>query len=56
MLRYAANPSTPLTALCWQFLHNELPVRVAKRVWDLRRLPHGLATVASMQTVRDVRI
>jgi len=53
MFEFARSPNPQKQIMYAQFLHNELPVRVAKRVWDLRRLPHGLSEMASMQTVRE---
>lgn len=37
-----------------QFLHSELPIRLAHRVRELRQLPHGLALMPSVVTVRDM--
>lgn len=36
-----------------QFLHKELPVRLAHRVAELENLPFGLSDKAAVQTVRD---
>lgn len=37
-----------------QWLHSELPVRLAHRVRELRQLPHGLATMPSVRAVRHM--
>jgi pyruvate dehydrogenase kinase 2/3/4 len=36
-----------------QFLHHELPIRLAHRAIELEELPHGLSGMPSVQTVRD---
>lgn len=36
-----------------QFLHHELPIRLAHRAIELEELPHGLSDMPSVQTVRD---
>lgn len=36
-----------------QFLHRELPIRLAHRAIELEELPHGLSDMPSVQTVRD---
>jgi len=43
-------PNTHL--LTAKFLHNELPVRFAQRIRDIKRLPFGLAETPSMVAVR----
>lgn len=35
------------------FLHREMPVRFAHKIADLRSLPHGLADVKSLQTIKS---
>lgn len=42
---------TLLTAAKW--LHRELPVRLAHRIYDLDRLPYGLSAMPSVRVVRD---
>eukprot|EP00177_Eucheuma_denticulatum_P004194 GFKZ01007605.1.p1 GENE.GFKZ01007605.1~~GFKZ01007605.1.p1 ORF type:complete len:391 (+),score=53.47 GFKZ01007605.1:98-1270(+) len=37
-----------------QWLHQELPVRLAHRVMELKELPYGLATMPSVRKVRDM--
>lgn len=36
-----------------QFLHKEIPVRLAHRVAELENLPHGISSKPQVQTVRD---
>lgn len=39
-----------------QFLHNELPVRLAHRVAELENLPHGLSEKSRVLKVRDMYV
>lgn len=43
MLDFGANPIERQLILSAQFLHNELPVRLAHRVAELENLPYGLS-------------
>lgn len=43
MLDFGANPIHRQLLLSAQFLHNELPVRLAHRVAELENLPYGLS-------------
>lgn len=43
MLDFGANPVQRQLILSAQFLHNELPVRLAHRVAELENLPYGLS-------------
>ena len=43
MLDFGANPVEKQLRLSAQFLHNELPVRLAHRVAELENLPYGLS-------------
>ena len=43
MLDFGANPIERQLILSSQFLHNELPVRLAHRVAELENLPYGLS-------------
>lgn len=43
MLDFGANPIKRQMVLSAQFLHNELPVRLAHRVAELENLPYGLS-------------
>lgn len=44
MLDFGANPIERQLVLSGQFLHKELPVRLAHRVAELENLPYGLST------------
>lgn len=47
---------TPQLLLSAQFLHNELPVRLAHRVAELENLPYGLSAKAHVLKVRQERV
>jgi len=53
MLDFGANPFERQLILSAQFLHKELPVRLAHRVAELENLPYGLSTKSSVLKVRD---
>lgn len=53
MLDFGANPIERQLRLSAQFLHNELPVRLAHRVAELENLPYGLSAKAHVLKVRD---
>lgn len=53
MLDFGANPIERQLILSAQFLHKELPVRLAHRVAELENLPYGLSTKSSILRVRD---
>ena len=44
--------TTRITSAQW--LHNELPIRLAHRTLELSELPHGLARMPSVITVRQM--
>ena len=44
-------PTNPQLLLSAQFLHNELPVRLAHRVAELENLPYGLSAKAHVLKV-----
>lgn len=46
MMDFGAYPSGRNLLLSSQFLHKELPVRLAHRVTELENLPYGLSTKA----------
>lgn len=53
MVEFGRHP-TPLTLLKGsQYVHRELPVRLAHRVVELENLPHNLSQMPSIQTVKD---
>ena len=51
MLDFGANPIEKQLRLSAQFLHNELPVRLAHRVAELENLPYGLSAKAHVLKV-----
>ncbi|BDA45758.1 [Pyruvate dehydrogenase (acetyl-transferring)] kinase isozyme [Coccomyxa sp. Obi] len=53
MLDFGANPIERQLILSAQFLHNELPVRLAHRVAELENLPFGLSAKSPVIKVRD---
>ena len=53
MLDFSAMPLERQMLLSAQFLHKELPVRLAHRVAELENLPHGLSTKDPVRKVRD---
>eukprot|EP00891_Asterochloris_glomerata_P003635 jgi/Astpho2/3635/Aster-06926 len=53
MLDFGANPIGRQLILSAQFLHNELPVRLAHRVAELENLPYGLSAKPHVIKVRD---
>ncbi|KAJ1616710.1 branched-chain alpha-ketoacid dehydrogenase [Pavlovales sp. CCMP2436] len=50
---YAAKRQTGVNMQVAQFLHHELPIRLAHRAIELEELPHGLSDMPSVQVVRD---
>ena len=55
MLDFGANPIGRQLILSAQFLHNELPVRLAHRVAELENLPYGLSAKPHVIKVRASR-
>lgn len=53
MLDFGSNPIERQLVLSAQFLHKELPVRLAHRVADLENLPYGLSAKPPIIKVRD---
>ena len=53
MLDFGANPIGRQLILSAQFLHNELPVRLAHRVAELENLPYGLSAKPHVIKVRQ---
>ncbi|EFJ20563.1 hypothetical protein SELMODRAFT_93519 [Selaginella moellendorffii] len=53
MMDFGANPTEKSLLLSSQFLHKELPVRLAHRVMELDNLPYGLSEKAPVLKVRD---
>ncbi|GLC46457.1 hypothetical protein PLESTB_001717800 [Pleodorina starrii] len=53
MLDFGQNPIERQMLLSAQFLHKELPVRLAHRVAELENLPYGLSAKKAILQVRD---
>ena len=53
MLDFGAQPIHKQLMVSAQFLHNELPVRLAHRVAELENLPFGLSDMPQVLDVRD---
>eukprot|EP00210_Caulerpa_lentillifera_P007337 g7013.t1 len=53
MLDFGQNPIDRQLLLSAQFLHKELPVRLAHRIVELETLPYGLSMKKEILTVRD---
>ncbi|KAJ7519973.1 hypothetical protein O6H91_20G061900 [Diphasiastrum complanatum] len=53
MMDFGQSPTEKNLIVSAQFLHNELPVRLAHRVTELENLPYGLSSKAPVLTVRD---
>eukprot|EP00775_Hariotina_reticulata_P011444 gene11444-11590_t len=53
MLDFGSSPIERQLVLSSQFLHKELPVRLAHRVAELENLPYGLSSKSSILKVRD---
>lgn len=43
MMEFGSTPSPKNLLISAQFLHKELPIRIARRVIELDRLPYGLS-------------
>jgi pyruvate dehydrogenase kinase 2/3/4 len=56
LLELGSNPSEEALLVAAQFLHQELPVRLAHRVIELESLPFGLAEMPSIRLLRDMYI
>ncbi|GLJ44841.1 hypothetical protein SUGI_0943310 [Cryptomeria japonica] len=53
MMEFSLHPSDNYLLFSAQFLHKELPVRLAHRVTELENLPHGLSSQDEVLKVRD---
>ncbi|GAQ87906.1 pyruvate dehydrogenase kinase [Klebsormidium nitens] len=53
MMDFGAYPTERNLLMSAQFLHKELPVRLAHRVTELEQLPYGLSAKAPVLKVRD---
>eukprot|EP01118_Nematostelium_gracile_P003705 TRINITY_DN1429_c0_g1_i2.p1 TRINITY_DN1429_c0_g1~~TRINITY_DN1429_c0_g1_i2.p1 ORF type:complete len:213 (+),score=47.63 TRINITY_DN1429_c0_g1_i2:15-653(+) len=54
MMQFGQSKQKSTKIMAAQFLHHEIPIRLAQRVRDLKRLPHGLAEMPSIRSVREL--
>ncbi|EEF43184.1 pyruvate dehydrogenase, putative [Ricinus communis] len=53
MMEFGSRPTSKNLLISAQFLHKELPIRIARRVIDLQSLPYGLSDKPAVLKVRD---
>lgn len=53
MMEFGSNPTERSLLISAQFLHKELPVRIARRAIELENLPYGLSYKPAILKVRD---
>ncbi|KAJ3070206.1 hypothetical protein HDU98_006748 [Podochytrium sp. JEL0797] len=53
MVEFGRVPSQATILRSAQFLHHELPIRIARRVVELENLPYGLSKMSSVQKVAN---
>ncbi|CAI0626418.1 unnamed protein product [Linum tenue] len=53
MMEFGSKPTLRNLLISAQFLHKELPIRIARRVMDLETLPYGLSNKPAVLKVRD---
>jgi pyruvate dehydrogenase kinase 2/3/4 len=53
MMEFGARPTERTLLLAAQFLHKELPIRIARRALDLDALPFGLSTKPAILKVSN---
>lgn len=53
MMDFGSKPTHKNLLLSAQFLHKELPIRIARRAMELEALPHGLSHKPAVLKVRD---
>ncbi|KAH0730149.1 pyruvate dehydrogenase (acetyl-transferring) kinase, mitochondrial [Solanum tuberosum] len=53
MMEFGSKPTPRNLLISSQFLHKELPMRIARRVIDLQTLPYGLSLKPAVLKVRD---
>ncbi|CAG9463186.1 unnamed protein product [Pedinophyceae sp. YPF-701] len=56
MLDFGSSPLERQMVLGAQFLHQELPIRIAHRIAELENLPYGLSDKAPIVAVRDMYV
>ncbi|KAK4759277.1 hypothetical protein SAY87_022408 [Trapa incisa] len=53
MMEFGSRPTDRNLLISAQFLHKELPIRIARRAIELESLPHGLSSMPAVLKVRD---
>ncbi|KAK9991973.1 hypothetical protein SO802_026958 [Lithocarpus litseifolius] len=53
MMEFGSDPSDKNLLISAQFLHKELPIRIARRALELQTLPYGLSHKPAVLKVRD---
>ncbi|KAI6692852.1 hypothetical protein NL676_020562 [Syzygium grande] len=53
MMEFGSRPSERNLLISAQFLHKELPIRIARRAMELENLPYGLSEKPAVLKVRD---
>lgn len=53
MMEFGSRPTDKNLLISAQFLHKELPIRIARRVIELENLPYGLSEKPAVLKVRD---
>ncbi|XP_031098066.1 pyruvate dehydrogenase (acetyl-transferring) kinase, mitochondrial [Ipomoea triloba] len=53
MMEFGSRPTDRNLLISSQFLHKELPIRIARRAIDLQNLPYGLSLKPAVLKVRD---
>ncbi|KAJ3410748.1 hypothetical protein HDV05_003287 [Chytridiales sp. JEL 0842] len=53
MVEFGRSPSSATILRATQFLHSELPIRLAHRVVELENLPHDLSHMPAVRRVKD---
>ncbi|KAI9123149.1 hypothetical protein K1719_006038 [Acacia pycnantha] len=53
MMEFGSKPTHKHLLISAQFLHKELPIRIARRAIELERLPYGLSEKPAVLKVRD---
>src|SRR4029453_6078612 len=56
LLDFGSNPTPETLLVGAQFLHKDLPVRLAHRIKELEALPFGLSTMPSVRLLRDMYV
>ncbi|KAJ8623550.1 hypothetical protein MRB53_032079 [Persea americana] len=53
MMEFGSKPKDKNLMIAAQFLHKELPIRIARRALELESLPYGLSETSAVLKVRD---